>query len=319
MCNQCNSHTFGVRGALFALLLALSVSSVSASTNGVLPPFDALVPQGTADTLYAPVPDSDVSVHRHESIAPVIGEGESKLILGPHHTEVGSPNHPSGVGDPTHYFAATGDVHHFLWQDQIPATPGIIDVYYDFRAQGGYSNLINPAQQVLAVQAMDFWASVSDLNFIQNTLVSASGIINIGTGDLAALGEISGSGGILGLGGGIYTHTALHTITGGVAWMDSAETWDVTIGNGNPGGTFDWFTVAVQEIGHGIALGHVDDIAGLDMMDGSYSAEQTVLSANDIDHITSIYGVAAVPIPAAVWLFGSGLMGLIGIARRRRA
>jgi len=31
----------------------------------------------------------------------------------------------------------------------------------------------------------------------------------------------------------------------------------------------------------------------------------------------SVYGV--VPIPAAVWLFGSGLLGLVGIARRRRS
>lgn len=29
--------------------------------------------------------------------------------------------------------------------------------------------------------------------------------------------------------------------------------------------------------------------------------------------------VSAVPVPAAAWLFGSGLMGLIGIARRRKA
>jgi hypothetical protein len=29
--------------------------------------------------------------------------------------------------------------------------------------------------------------------------------------------------------------------------------------------------------------------------------------------------VSAVPIPAAVWLFGSGLLGLIGIARTRKA
>jgi hypothetical protein len=29
--------------------------------------------------------------------------------------------------------------------------------------------------------------------------------------------------------------------------------------------------------------------------------------------------IGAVPVPAAVWLFGSGLLGLIGIARRKRA
>jgi hypothetical protein len=29
--------------------------------------------------------------------------------------------------------------------------------------------------------------------------------------------------------------------------------------------------------------------------------------------------LAAVPVPAAVWLFGSGLLGLIGIARRKAA
>jgi hypothetical protein len=29
--------------------------------------------------------------------------------------------------------------------------------------------------------------------------------------------------------------------------------------------------------------------------------------------------LTAVPVPAAVWLFGSGLIGLIGIARRRKS
>ncbi len=33
----------------------------------------------------------------------------------------------------------------------------------------------------------------------------------------------------------------------------------------------------------------------------------------------SIAGVSAVPVPAAAWLFGSGLLGLIGIARRKAA
>ena len=29
--------------------------------------------------------------------------------------------------------------------------------------------------------------------------------------------------------------------------------------------------------------------------------------------------VSAVPVPAAVWLFGSGLLGLVGVARRKKA
>jgi hypothetical protein len=31
------------------------------------------------------------------------------------------------------------------------------------------------------------------------------------------------------------------------------------------------------------------------------------------------FGQTAVPIPAPVWLFGSGLLGLVGIARRKKA
>ena len=29
--------------------------------------------------------------------------------------------------------------------------------------------------------------------------------------------------------------------------------------------------------------------------------------------------VSAVPVPAAAWLFGSGLIGLVGLARRKQA
>jgi hypothetical protein len=34
---------------------------------------------------------------------------------------------------------------------------------------------------------------------------------------------------------------------------------------------------------------------------------------------TQISGLTAVPVPAAIWLFGSGLLGLAGIARRRKS
>ena len=37
------------------------------------------------------------------------------------------------------------------------------------------------------------------------------------------------------------------------------------------------------------------------------------------DNITISTDVSAVPVPAAVWLFGSGLLGLVGVARRKKA
>jgi hypothetical protein len=33
----------------------------------------------------------------------------------------------------------------------------------------------------------------------------------------------------------------------------------------------------------------------------------------------SNFGQAAVPVPAAAWLFGSGLLGLIGVSRRKKS
>ena len=37
------------------------------------------------------------------------------------------------------------------------------------------------------------------------------------------------------------------------------------------------------------------------------------------DNISITADVNAVPVPAAVWLFGSGLLGLVGVARRKKA
>ena len=40
-------------------------------------------------------------------------------------------------------------------------------------------------------------------------------------------------------------------------------------------------------------------------------------SVNGTVNSTDILNTAVVPVPAAVWLFGSGLIGLLGVARRR--
>lgn len=43
-----------------------------------------------------------------------------------------------------------------------------------------------------------------------------------------------------------------------------------------------------------------------------------VFDPKALSHMT-VYTKTVVPVPAAVWLFGSGLLGLVGIARRKRA
>ncbi len=58
-----------------------------------------------------------------------------------------------------------------------------------------------------------------------------------------------------------------------------------------------------------------DTVAALN--DGSLRIGIHVIAfANDGSE--SFVGPSPVPVPAAVWLFGSGLLGLVGIARRRR-
>lgn len=45
----------------------------------------------------------------------------------------------------------------------------------------------------------------------------------------------------------------------------------------------------------------------------------TVDMSNPSATVSLTYTVAAVPVPAAAWLFGSALLGLTGVARRRKA
>jgi len=66
-----------------------------------------------------------------------------------------------------------------------------------------------------------------------------------------------------------------------------------------------------------LSLGTDDGIGGSPMDNGPF----TDFNANfDITSVTVTSVVTSpVPVPAAVWLFGSGLIGLAGVARRRKA
>jgi hypothetical protein len=53
--------------------------------------------------------------------------------------------------------------------------------------------------------------------------------------------------------------------------------------------------------------------------EGEFAWIQKKAVGSEIIVSTSEFPPAIVPIPAAAWLFGSGLLGLIGIARRKKA
>jgi hypothetical protein len=83
----------------------------------------------------------------------------------------------------------------------------------------------------------------------------------------------------------------------------------------NPSGTLPIITDTTP---FGAGVYHSTRTAGIGgnpMQDGPF----TGFNANfDIQSLTLTGHFPAVPVPAAVWLFGSGLMGLIGIARHKK-
>lgn len=89
-----------------------------------------------------------------------------------------------------------------------------------------------------------------------------------------------------------------------MAWLDSnfptPNSMNTTLGltSINMGVTdVNWFAFGVGEI----------KFLGVDASDGSIDGGFELIN----------YSVSNVPVPAAVWLFSSGLIGLIGIARRK--
>jgi len=61
-----------------------------------------------------------------------------------------------------------------------------------------------------------------------------------------------------------------------------------------------------------------DGIAGSPLIDGPFPGFNVNLDIGSGNSMT-VLSVSNVPVPAAVWLFGSGLLGLIGMARRKKA
>ena len=105
-------------------------------------------------------------------------------------------------------------------------------------------------------------------------------------------------------GGVLFVENFSELTGGGVSFNDLK-----TFGVNNLWQTFSYSTVLGPDVSGGYTL----------QFAGVCGAAASCVSDTFLDNITITADVSAVPIPAAAWLFGSGLLGLVGVARRKTA
>lgn len=147
-------------------------------------------------------------------------------------------------------------------------------------------------------------------------------------------GSMSIGGGLTAAGGSdlsSVTGIDLTSVVGGGGTDDLSNVVFLTMGSGGAASLTSFTSVnnfvSIEGWSFDLAsLTIVDQTAGLLSLKGTGS-----LSGNNLDLTDAVFSfsttsmnsysmtITAVPVPAAVWLFGSGLIGLIGVARRKKS
>jgi hypothetical protein len=143
---------------------------------------------------------------------------------------------------------------------------------------------------------------------------------SITTGNSKAASLTNGNVGTIGGGfeGDLQTQVGTYTAGGTVYALGDVNVSVWGEAQGNTGGSTNLYGQGLDQGGLGLGTG----TANLYGLTGNNNAgkEQSYLLGNNLSlSSTGTLSVGTVPLPAAVWLFGSGLLGLIGVGRRKAA
>ena len=143
------------------------------------------------------------------------------------------------------------------------------------------------------------------------------------TADLSV--NFGGTGGVISAGTEINSHFVHKDTLGGTVTLSGTAIFDGTIlgiiaspGNLDSSDSLLGLSGTTYPFGldrRGTQIGEVGDSITF----AGNTLTLTSATSSRPDQLRVITAVSTVPVPAAVWLFGSGLLGLVGMARRKRS
>lgn len=127
--------------------------------------------------------------------------------------------------------------------------------------------------------------------------------------------RIDDQAGLLNVRTGSPSNSVSNAVNGSAVAVIGQQGYYDVVGWGDTNGTAGFYSSA--NVGTAIPFYQVN-LSDVDFSSGVITAMDSWLLSTD-GQLTYGAPVSAVPVPAAVWLFGSGLVGLVGVARRKQA
>ncbi len=166
-----------------------------------------------------------------------------------------------------------------------------------------------------------------------DALISDSDITTASGGSASAIAEVYAANGVNGSGLASNSMTALITATNSTITVsfDISSYLKVTVTNGDIGFASRSMEVTLSDMSNAV----IGSISPFDLGIGPNDALDNLNQTGNVFNFTGLTSgfqyklnismdqqvfsnVQPVPVPAAAWLFGSGLMGLVAVARRRK-